>query len=137
MPIERLPHALRHSPGVPAAPADDPASGDDLDLAAGDRLLCRVCGEAVTAEAHRTSIAGRHTHRRSNPWGIDFVFGCFHAAPGARVEGQPTAEFTWFPGYCWDMATCRGCAAHLGWFFDGGEATFFGLILDRLESEGL
>jgi hypothetical protein len=36
------------------------------------------------------------------------------------------------PGYRWQLAYCRGCAAHLGWGFVGGAGRFFGLILERL-----
>lgn len=29
--------------------------------------------------------------------------------------GAPSAEYSWFPGYCWRAAQCAGCTAHVGW----------------------
>lgn len=39
------------------------------------------------------------------------------ASHGVTVRGTPTAEFSWFPGFSWSMASCRGCKTHLGWGF--------------------
>ena len=35
------------------------------------------------------------------------------AAYGVSLYGEATEEFTWFPGYAWTLAYCRGCSAHL------------------------
>ena len=99
------------------------------------RLLCRSCGSPVTTEAERIAIDGQHVHRRTNPTGIDFEFGCFSAAPGAETVGEPTAEFTWFAGYAWIYSVCRVCATHLGWHFEGAGPPFDALILARLARE--
>lgn len=96
------------------------------------RLCCAACQAPITAREEGISIAGRHVHRRVNPAGIAFVFGCFGAAPGAATLGVPTTEDAWFAGYAWSFALCRRCGEHLGWFFSGTEPSFFGLILDRL-----
>lgn len=38
--------------------------------------------------------------------------------PGAcLLQGPPTAQDSWFPGYAWTIAYCSGCYAHLGWRF--------------------
>ncbi len=100
------------------------------------RLLCRSCGSPVTTEAERIAIDGQHVHRRTNPAGIDFEFGCFAAAPGAEIVGEPTAEFSWFAGYAWTYSLCGACATHLGWHFEGAGPSFHGLILVRLMREG-
>jgi hypothetical protein len=101
----------------------------------GRRLLCRSCGSAVTAERERIDVDGQHLHRRSNPAGVEFEFGCFAAAPGAELVGKPTAEFSWFAGYSWVFSVCRACGAHLGWLFEGAGPSFHALILDRLVQE--
>ena len=31
--------------------------------------------------------------------------------------GPPTTEFTWYPGYAWEVACCGRCRAHVGWAF--------------------
>ena len=61
-----------------------------------------------------------------------YRIGCFRRAPGCAQAGEPTFEYTWFPGHSWRLALCAGCRAHLGWAFQGGQDAFFGLILDRL-----
>ncbi|KAK9843691.1 hypothetical protein WJX81_002577 [Elliptochloris bilobata] len=38
-------------------------------------------------------------------------------AYGVSLRGEATEEYTWFPGYSWRLAYCRGCSAHLGWLF--------------------
>jgi hypothetical protein len=78
---------------------------------------------------------GSTVHRRVNPAGIVFEFGCFASAPGAAVIGEPTEEHSWFPGYVWSYVLCRGCGEHLGWHFQGADSPFHGLILDRLVPE--
>jgi hypothetical protein len=100
------------------------------------RLLCRSCGSPVTGERERIAIGGQHLHHRTNPAGVEFEFGCFVAAPGAETLGEPTSEFSWFPGYTWIYSVCRSCGSHLGWFFQGAGPSFHGLILARLASEG-
>jgi hypothetical protein len=100
------------------------------------RLLCCSCGSPVTTEAERIAIDGQHVHRRTNPAGVDFEFGCFVTAPGAETTAEPTAEFSWFAGYTWVYSVCRICATHLGWHFEGAGPSFHGLILDRLVREG-
>lgn len=113
----------------------------DLDLVSEDepsdapegRLICRVCGHPVTHRSAGVRIAGRHVHRRTNPAGVEFEFGCFGSAPGAGQEGTPTDEHTWFAGYRWRFAVCGACGSHLGWFFEGREPAFWALVTDRLE----
>ena len=34
-------------------------------------------------------------------------------AYGVSLYGEATEEYTWFPGYAWTLAYCRGCSAHL------------------------
>ena len=98
-------------------------------------LRCRHCRERVTAEDDRVVVEGEHVHRRTNPAGIEFEFGCFLVARGARVVGEPSFEFTWFPGRAWAYSLCLGCGTHLGWHFEGGDPPFHALILDRLEAD--
>lgn len=46
-------------------------------------------------------------------------------------QGEASAEFTWFPGYQWQIVLCTVCRSHLGWLFSADQA-FFGLIANRL-----
>lgn len=116
-----------------------PAASADLDaddLAAADaegRFHCAVCGHPVTGAAERIVVAGGHVHTCTNPHGLSFRIGCFRAAAGCSAHGTETSEWTWFVGYAWRVAVCRGCGAHLGWSFRARDGHgFHGLILVRL-----
>ncbi|HEY8430306.1 MAG TPA: cereblon family protein [Sandaracinaceae bacterium] len=117
----------------PRRPVRAPAPRDEheRDVTARRALLCRMCRSAITTRAARIEVHGAHEHRRVNPSGVDFHLGCFARAPGCIVEGEPTTFWTWFPGYAWQIASCRTCGEHLGWAFSG-ETSFFGLILPRM-----
>ena len=34
-------------------------------------------------------------------------------ARNAECDGEPETEHSWFPGYAWTIAYCRGCNSHL------------------------
>jgi hypothetical protein len=87
----------------------------------------------VTSQREAIEIAGSHVHTRLNPVSVLFRFGCFRAAPGARIAGEPSSEHVWFAGCLWQYAHCGACRAHLGWAFSGADA-FFGLVLERLSA---
>ena len=98
------------------------------------RLRCAACESEVTAPRFAVTVSGHHLHRRTNPAGLEFEFGCFSRAPGATVLGPSTSEHTWFAGFEWSYSLCAACGTHLGWYFDGREpAPFHGLILERLK----
>ncbi|GAB4335496.1 MAG: hypothetical protein Kow0089_05240 [Desulfobulbaceae bacterium] len=86
----------------------------------------------ITTAGQAVSRNERHEHTFFNPAGIIYEIRCFAAAPGCRVHGRPTGEFTWFPGYTWQYALCATCGDHLGWYFSSGESGFFGLISPKL-----
>ncbi len=123
---------LRDVSGTFRARSAKPSRDRADDVQRTPRLLCRVCFTPITSEDHRVAVEGQAVHRRTNPSGVTFTFGCYVEAPGARGTGAPTAEFSWFSGYVWSFALCRGCGEHLGWSFEGKPPAFFGLILERL-----
>ncbi|MCC7410522.1 MAG: hypothetical protein IT495_02645 [Gammaproteobacteria bacterium] len=101
----------------------------------GDWLLCAACDARIATLAAAVSVAGCHLHTCTNPAGYVYVIRCFATAPGCKITGSLSEEFTWFPGHAWQIASCRECGEHLGWRFrarDGGG--FFGLIRERLRS---
>jgi cereblon len=55
------------------------------------------------------------------------------------AAGRPSTEFTWFPGYAWEIAWCSRCGEHLGWRFtavtDGEPGLFWGLRRDAIMEE--
>jgi len=119
----------------------DPAENDQRQLekrqkadepGAKKAIRCRSCGQVVTDLSQKISVDGSHAHTFFNPAGIIFELGCFRQAPGCRMHGERTIEFTWFAGYSWCFALCAGCRTHLGWRYEGRTASFFGLILSKL-----
>ncbi|HET7363420.1 MAG TPA: cereblon family protein [Burkholderiales bacterium] len=119
--------AARREKKLAARSADDAGKGA--------RLLCARCGHAVTRQGERIEVDGAHEHRRTNPAGYRFHFGCFRAAPGCTTQGAATDEHTWFAGYAWRIANCASCLGQLGWRYERGADAFYGLIFERLAEE--
>lgn len=71
-------------------------------------------------------------HTFVNPAGLVFRLTCYARADGCAAVGDPSTQWTWFPGHAWQVGICRSCAAHLGWRFSGSQ-TFWGLVDDRVE----
>lgn len=114
--------------GLPAS-ATEPGAADGTEEA----IRCRACGQVVTGHEQHLAVGGSPVHTFFNPAGIVFELGCFRRAPGCTASGALSAEFTWFPGYLWQIVLCRNCRTHLGWHFISAEDSFFGLILARLQ----
>ncbi|MGA1867826.1 MAG: cereblon family protein [bacterium] len=96
-------------------------------------ILCGACQFKITSKSAIIEVNGRHNHTFSNPAGIIFDIGCFRSAEGCLVHGDPTTDFTWFPGYSWNFALCANCFVHLGWYFQSTTShSFFGLITQKL-----
>ncbi len=103
-----------------------------VDEVGGRHLACAACRAGVTTTAARIEVGGSHEHHFTNPDGYRFHIGCFSKAPGCRGSGAFSTEFTWFPGYSWQMEGCGRCGAFLGWRYRSAEHRFHGLILARL-----
>ena len=94
-------------------------------------VVCGACGARITLSASAVGIQGAHQHEFTNPSAMTFVVRCFSTAPGCAPLGDRSKEWTWFPGFEWQIEVCRGCAAHLGWSFHG-KRRFYGLIRDQI-----
>jgi Lon protease-like protein len=96
-------------------------------------LACRACGHIVTSKQEVFSVPGAEgaVGAYVNP------HGCVHQTLTTRrvcsplssqerhhilLEGEPTAQDSWFPGYAWVIVYCRNCGSHLGWKFSSCEA---------------
>jgi hypothetical protein len=93
---------------------------------------CAACGKEIAADRDRIPLEGASTRAFVNPAGIEFVIAGFRDAPGCATQGEITSYWSWFPGFAWQIASCAGCGAHLGWRFSSEDERFYGLILDRL-----
>jgi len=97
-------------------------------------ILCAACKARVARERDRIAAFGSHEHDRVNPGGYLFRIACFARADGAVPVGPPSDEFPWFPNHRWRIVLCGSCHAHLGWTFTSAGTTFFGLVVERIET---
>lgn len=98
-------------------------------------IVCASCGFPITRDNDRMEVGGSHTHGFANPHGLYYEIGCFSSAPGCSFSSDSSAEFSWFAGYRWRLAGCRGCGSHMGWLFESKTGSFAGLILSALTRE--
>lgn len=87
-------------------------------------VRCRVCKAEVARIRDQTELGELNVF--VNPAGHVFELALFRHAPGAVARGEPSFEFSWFPGHAWRFAHCRGCGVQLGWRFEGS-SQFWGL----------
>ncbi|PIW26960.1 MAG: hypothetical protein COW30_12440 [Rhodospirillales bacterium CG15_BIG_FIL_POST_REV_8_21_14_020_66_15] len=115
---------------------EDTAPAAEAEELTDDALYCARCGYLVTRRRWAFSPSGGHERVCANPAGRLFKVVSFLEAPGAADHGPPIEDFTWFQGYAWNFAHCRGCSDHLGWRYtsDQDPPLFWGLIKDRLSS---
>ncbi len=98
-------------------------------------VFCRTCGHPITTARQVVAMDGSQTHTFFNPAGIIFEIICYTGAPGCAVQGAASSTFSWFAGFTWRVALCGGCLTHLGWLFESGSSSFFGLILQKLAGD--
>jgi hypothetical protein len=112
----------------------EPIARADRELKAFRRgLLCAFCRAIVTGREEAIAINGAWNHSFVNPHGVVYHIVCYASAPGCQADGEPTLEWTWFPGFQWQVSLCRACGSHLGWYYTSGyDQAFYGLITDRL-----
>lgn len=96
------------------------------------RYLCKFCKTHITSSNHRIIVKGKSVHVCANPHGIIFEVACFSYAKNYIPIDRPTLEFTWFPGYAWQIILCANCLSHLGWLYISEKDHFLGLILTNL-----
>ncbi len=96
-------------------------------------LRCRHCGLAIARQADLLHLDGSPSVQVfTNPAGLAFEICTLSDASHLREVSEPTSDYSWFRGYCWQIVVCVGCTSHLGWRFDAvdGDASparFYGL----------
>lgn len=114
----------------------EPEKHDEPDVTeSGGVLVCRACRSRITRRELGMEVNGSYRHVFFNPSGDVFELGCFASAKNTIPTGPKTDEFTWFPGFQWQVVSCTGCATQLGWRYTGKGGGFFGLILSTLMEE--
>lgn len=100
-----------------------------------DFVFCAACSHVIARRSDQIEVNGNGEHWFTNPFGLEFHVGCFSDALGCSIAGEPVAADTWFPGFCWRLASCEECRHHLGWYFDQTDGYFYGLVLDYIQTE--
>jgi hypothetical protein len=93
-----------------------------------EAVLCKFCYSIITHTDNLIAVNGSPSHIFANPHGYVFEIECYKRAPGCLAILKPSAEFSWFSGYNWQVAICKTCSNHLGWYFQSKDSSFFGLL---------
>ena len=83
-------------------------------------LSCSSCSAPLSALASLVAMSDEGAGGAyCNPAGlVHDVLTVGEGFPNAvALEGEPSAEFSWFPGFAWTVAVCVRCRQHLGWQF--------------------
>lgn len=123
---------------LPDSPSGEYELKDESELDTNSRkgkILCRECRFKVSASSFSINVNGSHEHSFFNPHGYVFEIRCFSCAPGCMPASPPSSEFSWFAGHTWQIAACTLCGAHLGWKFQSGASSFYGLIKNNILDE--
>jgi len=123
---------FKESPGyhVEAEGEAEPEKSPDSEK--GVYVFCKFCRNIISSKQEIIDINGSQFHVFKNPAGIIYHIVCFNRACGCLPMGEPTDEYSWFPGCLWCYALCSKCLNHLGWYYRSRGGGFFGLILDNI-----
>ena len=115
-------------------------------------LKCKSCDRQISSLSKVISMSDDGpSSSYCNPAGIvhDLLTVSNVHRNTVALEGTPTADFSWFPGFKWTCAFCLRCRQHLGWEFsrDGEESgeengeekkqqRFFGFTRDAIVADG-
>ncbi|XP_011062316.1 PREDICTED: protein cereblon isoform X1 [Acromyrmex echinatior] len=78
-----------------------------------------------------------------NPGGVIHETITFYHVQGVVLNNSdPSTEYSWFPGYAWTIAICKGCRHHVGWKFTAVQSNlrpkeFWGLTRRSLKNKDL
>ncbi|CAG9798337.1 unnamed protein product [Chironomus riparius] len=104
-------------------------------------FLCKRCKNKISIYNDIFAVSkGAVNVNYCNPAGYIHetltVMKTFESA--VKLVDKPSTEFSWFPGYAWQIAICSKCYTHVGWKFAAVNnrnlkpRTFFGLSCKSL-----
>merc|ERR1719239_531913 len=103
-------------------------------------LVCRRCGKQLGDQQHIFSMSKEGPQGAFvNPGGHVHETLTLHKAKNLRLVGEPSTQYSWFPGYAWTIVECSGCWAHIGWKFTASSSRlvpekFYGFSRKSIES---
>ncbi|EKX45318.1 hypothetical protein GUITHDRAFT_108957 [Guillardia theta CCMP2712] len=73
------------------------------------------------AHERRNRPVGNDQHVQTqvlvNPHGSSFEVLRTRRVVNSLIYGRRVLRHSWYPGFAWQCVACKGCLAHLGWFF--------------------
>lgn len=101
----------------------------------GSVFVCRVCRNPIAhcKELFAMSKYGVQSQYCNSSGYIHETNTVYKLFPNAVIfSGEPSSEFSWFPGYEWHIIVCKRCSRHIGWQFRASTenlipALFFGI----------
>ncbi|PAV63361.1 hypothetical protein WR25_16156 [Diploscapter pachys] len=94
-------------------------------------VVCVHCGSELCQLSHLINMNPEGTSGHFvNSHGYVHDMITVSEATSYSLQGNPTAEYSWFDGYKWTIMNCRGCHHHIGWRFTSKTFVperFFGL----------
>jgi len=81
-------------------------------------LCCRNCEEEIGKQEDIFSMSSEGPQGAYvNPGGYVHETLTLYKAKNLSLIGEPSTEYSWFPGYAWTICQCRFCDSHMGWKF--------------------
>lgn len=112
-------------------------------------LKCASCDNQISQLENVISMSEEGpSGSYCNPAGVvhDLLTVSGVARNAVALEGTPSTEFSWFPGFAWTVAFCVRCRQHLGWEFTcvgdentstkNSSARFFGFTREAIHASG-
>jgi len=104
-------------------------------------LVCRRCTKQLGEQKNIFSMSKEGPQGAFvNPNGHVHETLTLYKAKNLRLVGQPSTEYSWFPGYAWTITECLGCWNHIGWKFTATNTKlkpekFYGFSRRSIESK--
>ncbi|KAL4704750.1 hypothetical protein ACJJTC_000074 [Scirpophaga incertulas] len=85
-------------------------------MAKKSQLCCSSCLAEIAVRDHIIPMSSEGVHANyTNLGGYMHDVVTVSAVRNTRLQGRASAEYSWFPGYCWTIAVCGRCSTHVGW----------------------
>lgn len=81
-------------------------------------LMCKECNTKIADREDVFSMSQSGPQGAYvNPHGYIHEMITVRKATSVYLNGRPSTQYSWFPGYAWTILQCSGCHCHLGWKF--------------------
>lgn len=81
-------------------------------------LCCKACGAKICAreDIFSMNVEGPLQNYVNQGGHVHETLTVYNAA-NLSLQGRPSSEQSWFPGYSWIICVCSNCSHHIGWKF--------------------